>query len=65
MTISIPTPDENNAWRTQSPGSADWPRSPHPEAPNKYFMVSADGHVQEPRKIFCHLLTCPLKEFYL
>ncbi|MYE85603.1 MAG: amidohydrolase [Gammaproteobacteria bacterium] len=52
MTISIPAPDEHNAWRTHSPGSADWPRSPHPDAPNKYFMVSADGHVQEPRKIF-------------
>ena len=39
--------DPNNVWRQDTPGS-DWPRSPHPAAANKYFMVSADCHVQEP-----------------
>ena len=44
----MPEVDRNNRWRLTSPGSAAWPRSPHPAAPNKYFMVSADCHVQEP-----------------
>ncbi len=48
----IPAPDENNAWRLDSPGHHDWPRSPHPEDPNKYFMVSCDGHVQEPSSLW-------------
>src|SRR6185312_5262264 len=37
-----------NAWRQESPGSLGWTRSPHPGAPNKYFVVSADCHAQEP-----------------
>ena len=44
----MPEVDLNNRWRLTSPGSAAWPRSPPPAAPNKYFMVSADCHVQEP-----------------
>ena len=41
-------PDANNEWRLDTPGEDGWPRSARPEAPNKYFVVSADGHVQEP-----------------
>jgi len=37
-----------NAWRHDSPGCADWPRSPHAGAPNKFFIASADCHAQEP-----------------
>ena len=44
----IPQPDENNVWRLKSPGGLDSPRSPRPDAENKYFIVSTDGHVQEP-----------------
>ena len=40
--------DQNNLWRLETPGSSDWARSPRPTAKNKYFMVSTDGHVQEP-----------------
>ena len=40
--------DLNNVWRQDTPGSTGWPRSPQPAAANKYFMVSADCHVQEP-----------------
>jgi len=39
--------DLNNAWRAATPG-CDWPRSARPGTPNKYFIVSADCHVQEP-----------------
>lgn len=40
--------DEANAWRLETPGSEGWAHSPHPEAANKYFMVSADTHANEP-----------------
>jgi predicted TIM-barrel fold metal-dependent hydrolase len=39
---------EPNLWRQATPGSETWPRSPRPDAANKYFMISADCHVQEP-----------------
>ncbi len=37
-----------NLWRQRSPGSAGWPRSPRADAANKFFIVSADCHAQEP-----------------
>jgi len=37
-----------NLWRQQSPGCVDWPRSPRADAANKFFIVSADAHAQEP-----------------
>lgn len=49
MTTTIPEPDVNNRWRMATPGNADWPRSARPDAAEKFFMVSADGHVQEPK----------------
>jgi len=52
MATTIPDPDLNNVWRTETPGGDGWIRSPRPDAADKFFMVSADGHVQEPRKIF-------------
>jgi hypothetical protein len=50
---SIPAPDEHNTWRLETPGAEGWQRSAQPDAPDKFFMVSADGHVQEP-KTFLH-----------
>lgn len=49
MTTVIPEPDAANTWRLETPGAEGWERSARPEADDKYFMVSADGHVQEPR----------------
>ena len=49
MTTVIPEPDAANAWRTETPGNDGWARSARPDAAEKFFMVSADGHVQEPR----------------
>jgi hypothetical protein len=46
--VAIDIPDINNEWRLETPGDAGWTRSARPGAANKYFMVSADGHVQEP-----------------
>ena len=53
MSEQIPAPDANNVWRlTTNNASAAWPRSPYPDASNKYFMASADGHVQEPKDLW-------------
>ena len=52
MTTIIPEPDVHNVWRTETPGNDGWVRSARPDAADKFFMISADGHVQEPRKIF-------------
>ena len=48
MARNLPDPDENNVWRIETPGSDGWLRSPRPDAEDKFFMCSADGHVQEP-----------------
>ena len=45
--------DTANAWRQQTPGHEGWTRTARPDDPKKYFMASADGHVQEP-KDFLH-----------
>ncbi|MXY02863.1 MAG: amidohydrolase [Acidimicrobiales bacterium] len=48
MAITIPEPDVNNVWRLETPGNEGWLRSARPDADDKFFMCSADGHVQEP-----------------
>ena len=40
-----------NRWRLETPG-ANWPRSARPDAAKKYFMVSADGHANEPANLW-------------
>ncbi len=52
MTAVLPPPDQNNSWRLDTPGADGWERSPRPDASNKFFMVSADGHVQEPKDLW-------------
>jgi predicted TIM-barrel fold metal-dependent hydrolase len=44
--------DTANAWRTSTPGIAGWTRTARATDPNKYFMASADGHVQEPSNLW-------------
>jgi len=44
--------DGANAWRTETPGCEGWTRTARPDDANKYFMVSADGHVQEPSDLW-------------
>ena len=53
MTDVIPDPDINNVWRTETPGDDGWVRSARPDAKDKFFMCSADGHAQEPNS-FLH-----------
>jgi predicted TIM-barrel fold metal-dependent hydrolase len=40
--------DEVNSWRLKTPGAEGWTQTARPEDPNKYFMVSADTHANEP-----------------
>ncbi|MDA0791172.1 MAG: amidohydrolase family protein [Proteobacteria bacterium] len=48
----ISEPDPANRWRLETPGPLTGDRSPRPDAANKYFMVSTDGHVQEPADLW-------------
>ena len=48
MTTVLPDPDPQNLWRLETPGNEGWARSARPDAASKFFLVSADGHVQEP-----------------
>ena len=40
--------NEPNRWRLETPGHGGWPRTARPGAANKYFMISADCHANEP-----------------
>ncbi|MFV0306728.1 MAG: amidohydrolase family protein, partial [Desertimonas sp.] len=42
------TESPRNAWRQETPGPAGWTRTARPDDPDKYLMVSADCHAQEP-----------------
>ncbi len=48
MRTLLPAPDEQNVWRLETPGAQGWERSSRPDAATKFYMASADGHVQEP-----------------
>ena len=41
-----------NLWRLESPGHAGWTRTARPTDPNKYFIVSADCHANEPSNLW-------------
>ncbi len=41
-----------NAWRTETPGRDGWERTAQPDDPNKYFIVSADCHANEPPELW-------------
>ncbi len=40
--------DPNNRWRVHTPGNDGWIRSARADDADKFFIVSADCHVQEP-----------------
>ena len=48
----LPEPDLQNVWRLETPGNDGWTRSARPDAEDKYFMASADGHVQETKDLW-------------
>ena len=44
--------DSANAWRLKTPGIANWPSTARPEGPQKYLMISADTHANEPADLW-------------
>ena len=60
MTIAT-LADPNNAWRTETPGHVGWPRSARPGDPNKYFVVSADTHANEPANLWAERIDAKYK----
>ena len=44
--------DEKNRYRVETPGHQGWPRTARPGDPNKYLMVSADCHANEPGNLW-------------
>ena len=44
--------DRSNVWRLETPGCEGWPRTARPGDPNKFFIVSADCHANEPASLW-------------
>ena len=44
--------NEPNRWRLATPGNSGWPRTARPGTTNKYFVVSADCHANEPANLW-------------
>jgi predicted TIM-barrel fold metal-dependent hydrolase len=40
--------NSQNEWRTETPGTEGWARSPRPGAKKKYFIASVDSHIAPP-----------------
>ena len=45
----MPSVETTMALRQETPGNEGWARSARAGAPNKYFVVSADCHANEPK----------------
>ena len=54
--------NEPNVWRTKTPGHSGWPRSARPGDPRKYFIVSADAHVNEPADLWATRIDAKYRE---
>ena len=52
-----------NRWRLDTPGVEGWPRTARPTDPDKLFVVSADGHVNEPSDLFYDRMPERFKSF--
>ncbi len=50
--MDITTVDEKNRWRLATPGHAEWERTARPDDPNRYLMLSADCHCNEPSTLW-------------
>src|SRR5277367_6215998 len=44
--------NEPNRWRLETPGHSGWKRTARPDDPDKYLMVSADCHCNEPSNLW-------------
>ena len=44
--------DQPNRWRLETPGHQGWKRTARPGDPNRYLMISADCHANEPANLW-------------
>ncbi|HKZ08476.1 MAG TPA: amidohydrolase family protein [Methylomirabilota bacterium] len=51
-----------NLWRLESPGHAGWTRTARPTDPNKYFIVSADCHANEPSNLWAERIDAKYRD---
>jgi|APSaa5957512622_1039677.scaffolds.fasta_scaffold36866_2 predicted TIM-barrel fold metal-dependent hydrolase len=54
--------DDANQWRMETPGTPGWPRTAHPDDPDKYLMVSADTHANEPADLWATRIEAKYKD---
>ena len=54
--------NEPNRWRLETPGNNGWPRSARPGAANKYLMISADCHANEPATLWAERIDRQYRE---
>ncbi len=40
--------DQPNRWRLETPGHPGWQRTARPDDPQRFLMISADCHANEP-----------------
>ena len=59
MSLHVDVP---NQWRLQSPGHAGWTRTARPDDPNKYFIVSADCHANEPANLWAERIDAKYRD---
>lgn len=63
---AVPGPDvvvdAPNRWRLETPGHAGWPRTARPGAANKYLMISADCHANEPATLWADRIDAKYRE---
>jgi len=51
-----------NRWRLESPGHAGWTRTARPDDPDKYFIVSADCHANEPATLWAERIDAKYRD---
>jgi predicted TIM-barrel fold metal-dependent hydrolase len=54
--------NEPNRWRLETPGQSGWTKSARPGAPNKYLMISADCHANEPATLWVDRIEAQYKD---
>jgi predicted TIM-barrel fold metal-dependent hydrolase len=54
--------NEPNRWRLATPGHPSWPRTARPDDPQKYFIVSADAHANEPADLWATRIDAKYRE---
>ncbi|HVN88766.1 MAG TPA: amidohydrolase family protein [Candidatus Binataceae bacterium] len=52
MHQDLNTIDEKNRWRAETPGHEGWERTARPDDKNRYLMISADCHCNEPGSLW-------------